>query len=118
FEKEALPGGKMHQIQQDGYTFDLGPTLVMMPEIYREVFEYAGRDPDEYIPMKRLDPMYSAFFEEGAERIDVSSDLVQLMQTIEAISPADAEGFLAYLADVYKRFRIAKDDFIERPFRN
>src|SRR5699024_10246931 len=24
----------------------------------------------------------------------------------------------AYLADVYKRFRIAKDDFIERPFRN
>lgn len=117
YEKEDKPGGKMHQIKQDGFQFDLGPTLVMMPEIYREVFEYAGRDPDEYIPMQRLDPMYSAYFQNGKEKIDVSSDLVQLMQTIEELNPEDATGFLAYLSDVYKRFRIAKDDFIQKPFR-
>ena len=62
YEKEAIPGGKMHQIKKDGYTFDLGPSIVMMPQIYREVFELAGRNPDDYIPMKRLDPMYTAFF--------------------------------------------------------
>ena len=48
-EKESIPGGKMHQIKADGHTFDVGPTLVMMPDIYREVFELAGRDPDQYI---------------------------------------------------------------------
>ena len=38
FEKEALPGGKMNKIEKDGYQFDLGPSIVMMPEIYRELY--------------------------------------------------------------------------------
>ncbi len=45
FEKEALPGGKMHRVEKDGFKFDLGPTIVMMPELYREIFELCGRDP-------------------------------------------------------------------------
>ena len=27
FEKESMVGGKMHQIQGNGFTFDLGPTM-------------------------------------------------------------------------------------------
>lgn len=34
YEKEDRIGGKMNQIKKDGYTFDLGPSIVMMPEIY------------------------------------------------------------------------------------
>ena len=33
YEKNAIPGGKMHQIIKDGYTYDVGPTLVMMPDV-------------------------------------------------------------------------------------
>ncbi|GAK01888.1 phytoene dehydrogenase [Geomicrobium sp. JCM 19037] len=44
YEKESTPGGKMNVIKQDGYQFDLGPSIVMMPELYREVFELAGKD--------------------------------------------------------------------------
>lgn len=62
YEKESMPGGKMHQITKDGFTFDLGPSIVMMPELYREVFELTGRNPDDYIPMERIDPMYNVFF--------------------------------------------------------
>lgn len=62
YEQEALPGGKMHQIKAQGHTFDAGPTLVMMPSVFREVFELAGRDPDDYIPMQKLDPMYEVWF--------------------------------------------------------
>jgi phytoene desaturase len=116
YEKEALPGGKMNQIKKDGFTFDVGPSIVMMPEIYNEVFEVAGRDPKDYIPMTRLDPMYSAYFED--ERIDVSNDLVKLIDHLEGISDEDAVGFLAYLKDIYERFIIAKKYFIQRPFRN
>ena len=38
YEKELLPGGKMHQIKDRGFTFDVGPTIVMMPEVYRSWF--------------------------------------------------------------------------------
>lgn len=118
FEKEAVPGGKMNKIEKDGYQFDLGPSIVMMPELYREVFELAGRNPDDYIPMKRLDPMYSAFFNHAKERFDVSSDLVHMIEEIEKISEEDSQGFLAYLDDIYKRFIVAKNHFLQRPFRN
>lgn len=118
FEKEKQPGGKMHRIEKDGFTFDLGPTIVMMPDLYKEVFELAGRNPDDYIPMERVDPMYSAFFgEEKEEKFEVSSDLVTLMKSIEEISNEDAEGFLKYLEDIYSRFNVAKDHFLQRPFR-
>lgn len=118
YEKESMPGGKMHVIEQDGFRFDLGPTIVMMPELYKEVFEYAGKNPDDYIPMQRLDPMYRSYFNKGTEQIDISSDLVQLMKTLDDISPEDTAGFLRYLSSIYDRYEVARDHFIQRPFRN
>lgn len=117
YEKESLPGGKMHQIEKDGFFFDVGPTIVMMPELYREVFELAGRNPDDYIPMQKLNPMFSGYFNNGREKIDISNDLVELMQLFEMSSEKDAEGFLRYISDLYNRFNIAKNHFLQRPFR-
>ena len=118
YEKERLPGGKMNVIEKDCFKFDLGPTIVMMPDLYREIFEYAGKDPDDYIPMKRLDPMYRSYFHRGTESIDISSDLVQLMKTLEEISLEDAAGFLRYLSSIYDRYSVARDYFLQRSFRN
>lgn len=119
YEKESMPGGKMHQIKKDGFTFDLGPSIVMMPALYREIFELAGRNPDDYIPMERIDPMYNVFFGNASEdRYQISSDLIQLIDEIEAISDKDAAGFMTYLNKIYQRFQIAKDHFIQRPFRH
>lgn len=109
YEKEALPGGKMNRIDMDGYQFDLGPSIVMMPELYREVFELTGRDPDDYIPMQKIDPMYSTYFGAKAEeKYDISSDLVELMKTLENISEEDSKGFLNYLQEIYQRYLVAK----------
>ncbi|MCI5774957.1 MAG: phytoene desaturase family protein [Aerococcus sp.] len=116
YEKLDRPGGKMHQIKEQGFTFDVGPTIVMMPEIYREVFEFAGVDPDDYIPMKQVDPMIQLYFAND-EPLTLTNDLVDLMHTLEHISPDDAEGYLAFLADIYKRYRIARDEFLTRSFR-
>lgn len=117
YEKEAMAGGKMHRIESQGYKFDLGPTIVMMPELYREVFELCGRNPDEYIPMERLDPMYRVHYNDSSPPIDVTSDLVAMAKTIENISEEDMEGFLQYLHEIYKRFMVAKQDILQRPFR-
>lgn len=119
YEKEAMPGGKMHRIEQDGYRFDLGPTIVMMPELYREIFELCGRNPDEYIPMEKLDPMYRVYFgDQPDEPYDISSDLTKLMKTLESFGDEDSQGFLDYLQEIYKRFVVAKEHFIQKPFRN
>ena len=118
FEKESMPGGKMHKIEQDGYQFDLGPTIVMMPELYREVFELCGRDPDDYIPMEQVDPMYRVYFNNEIDNpYDIYNDLTKLIKTIEKMNEDDVEGFMAYLQEIYKRFKVAKTDFLQKPFR-
>lgn len=116
YEKDRQVGGKMNQIKTAGFTFDLGPTIVMMPEIYREVFEFFGKDPDDYIPMKKVDPMLKLYFNKE-EPIEFSNDLIELTKTLENISPEDTQGYFAFLADIYQRYTIAKEAFITKSFR-
>lgn len=117
YEKDSQVGGKMNQIKKDGFTFDVGPTIVMMPDIYQEVFEFCGKNPDDYIPMEKIDPMLKLYFTDD-DPLLFSSDLVELTKTLEGISEEDAQGYFAFLADIYKRYIIAKDAFIMRSFRS
>ncbi|MBV7391932.1 phytoene desaturase [Enterococcus sp. ALS3] len=117
FEKDSQPGGKMNQIKKDGFTFDVGPTIVMMPDIYQEVFTFAGVNPDDYIPMEKVEPMLKLYFSQE-EPLTLSNDLVELTKTLESISEEDAQGYFAFLADIYKRYIIAKDAFINKSFRS
>jgi phytoene desaturase len=59
YEKNHQVGGRLHRLDTQGFKFDMGPTIVMMPEIYREIFEYSGVNPDDYIPMTLLRHSYS-----------------------------------------------------------
>ena len=118
YEKESTPGGKMNQIEMDGYTFDLGPTIVMMPQLYKELFEFCNRNPDDYIPMVRLDPMYTVYFKDHpTPPVPVSNDLVQWRETLESISEKDAAGFFSYLNDLNEGFNVAWDAILQKPFR-
>lgn len=117
YEKNDKIGGKMYQIKEEGYQFDVGPTIVMTPEIYNEVFELAGRDPKDYIPMKRLDPMMAVSYKDGT-KFTMSNDLVELFQTLESISEKDAAGFLKYLSSIYSRYLVAKNKILNRSYRN
>ena len=119
YEKNQTPGGKMSQIQAQGYTFDVGPTIVMMPDLYRQPFELAGKNPDDYFRLKRLEPMYDAYFKDSPyRRYTITSDLVELMKMNEGLGQETALGFLKYLSEMYGRYQVAVESFITRPFRH
>lgn len=117
YEKNDQPGGKMHRLTFDGHTFDVGPTLVMMPEIYKEIYVECGKNPDDYISLFPLDPMYEVYFSPDYRKYSISSDLTKLMALFEKKDEKEALGFLNYLSDIYKRYLIAKEHFITKPFR-
>ena len=43
FEKNSVIGGRMGRLRGSGFTFDTGPTLLLMTDVYRELFEFAAR---------------------------------------------------------------------------
>ncbi len=66
FEKNPWLGGKAAQLEEQGFRFDMGPTILIQPSVLRRVFLEAGRDLDDYIKMVRLDPQWRCFFDNGS----------------------------------------------------
>lgn len=116
YEKRDTVGGKMNQIKAKGFTFDLGPTIVMMHDIYKENLAYTGVNPDDYIKLNQLDPMYQVTFSDG-ETLIAHNDLPRLIEDLEKRSYKTASDYLDYLNHTYKKYIIAKDYFIEKSFR-
>lgn len=116
YEKNGQVGGRMYQFSDQGFSFDVGPTIVMMPELYKEVFEFSGVDASKYLDMKLLDPMNRVYFSDGSF-FDISSDLTKLIKQLETFGEEDAKGYMAYLSDVYERYLRAKKHFLNRSYR-
>jgi phytoene desaturase len=65
FEANDFPGGKITEHRENGYRFDMGPSVLTMPHYLDELFEIAGEDPRQYFNYERLDPVFKYFFEDG-----------------------------------------------------
>jgi phytoene desaturase len=114
-EKNERIGGKINQIKKDGFTFDMGPTIVMMPQLYDEVFKYVGRNPEDYYTKTQLNPIYNVYFSKE-DKVEVNTDLVHLTKFLEGMSEHEASGYFNYLNDIYRRYIIAKEHFLEKTF--
>ena len=86
----------MSRIRGDGFTFDVGPTIVMMPALYREAFEACGRDADDYIPMEKVEPLMDVSFGPN-ERLRLSNDLSSITETVEGVGERDRAGLFRLL---------------------
>ncbi|MGT2910884.1 phytoene desaturase family protein [Streptococcus cameli] len=117
YEKNNKPGGKMYQIEEEGFRFDVGPTIVMMKDIYEAVFSFCGRKLSDYIDYQQVEPMLTLHFDKD-QAFPLSGNFPALIQQLESISEEEAQGYMAFLADIYKRYLIAKEHFITKSFRS
>ncbi len=77
FEKNPWLGGKAAVLQEQGFRFDMGPTILIQPSVLRRVFLEAGRDLDDYLQMVRLDPQWRCFFDNGSV-LDLKHDIGEM----------------------------------------
>ena len=92
FEKNSWLGGKAAQLKEDGFRFDMGPTILIQPSVLRKIFAEAGRDLDDYLPMVRLDPQWRCFFENGST-IDLLDDESQMAADLDGRWPGMGAGY-------------------------
>ena len=86
FEKNAWLGGKAAQLREQGFRFDMGPTILIQPSVLRKIFAEAGRRLEDYVPMVRLDPQWRCFFDDGAT-IDLLDDEATMSAGLETRFP-------------------------------
>ena len=116
-EKQNNVGGKVNQLNEDGHKFDLTASVLINPNIYKELFTYANKDYSKYIDMIRLDPLYRVNFYDGTS-CDFYSDDNKNIEILESIEKYSSIGYLKYLSSSYEKYKILSTKFLEKPMIN
>jgi phytoene desaturase len=115
FEKGTLPGGRTGKLEQDGFRFDTGPTLFLMPEVFADTYAELGERMEDHLDLVRLDPTYRVRFNDGSS-LDLTSDLHAMQSRLERIEPGAFESFLKFMAEGGRNYRLSLAHFVGRNF--
>jgi len=102
FEKQDVIGGRNAELRLGEYSFDLGPTFLMMKFLLDELFVEGGRRSCDYLQFHRLDPMYSLNFPD--KTMLARSDPDAMKAEIEKHFPGESAGFDRFLKRESLRF--------------
>jgi phytoene desaturase len=97
FEQRDKPGGRAYVYEDQGFTFDAGPTVITDPDCLRELFALTGRSLEDYVELMPVMPFYRLCWEDGYT-FDYSNDPELNAKQIAQKSPADVEGYRRFLA--------------------
>ncbi len=97
-EKNALVGGHAYQLKKNGYTFDMGPSLITAPDIIQAVFRAAGRDMHDHLDLIKLDPYYRIYFHDGTY-LDYSGHAEAMKAQMARFNPRDAANYDRFMRD-------------------
>jgi phytoene desaturase len=91
FEKNSWVGGKAAVLQEQGFRFDMGPTILTVPTVLRRIFEEAGRRLDDELDLVRLDPQWRCFFADGSV-MDLEENVSAMAGKLDRFAPGRRAG--------------------------
>lgn len=116
-EKNAMVGGRANELRLGPYRFDTGPSLLLMPDVYRELFASVGRRIDDYVELTAVEPNYRIHLPGGVS-FEATRDLARLARQVDAIEPGAGGRVQAFLDDAGYKYRVAREQFVGRNFRH
>ena len=90
-ERNAHLGGKMNVLEERGYTFDMGPTILTLPQVLRGIIRRSGRRVEDYVNLINLVPQWRCHYEDKTV-IDLLGDLEAMTSSLDAQFPQAKPG--------------------------
>jgi phytoene desaturase len=115
YEKNSSPGGRCGQIVRDGHRFDLGATMMLMPDTYREVFSSLGLKLEETLEVKQLDDLYTVYFDDGSN-IAFTTDEKRMEEQLEKFEKGSFNKEREYVKTGFKLYKLSFEKLIGRNF--
>ena len=114
FEKNPKIGGKVNEAVLDGYRFDTGASLLTMPFVIDELFDFAGFKRTDYLDFVSIDPICRYFFSDGS-MMDASADKAKMKAAIQQLSPDDVEAYERFLKYAERIHTLTSEIFMFTP---
>ena len=110
FDKNPWLGGKAAQLNEAGFRFDMGPTILTVPHVLERVFNEAGRRMSDYLDLVRLDPQWRCFFADGTT-LDLTGDVSAMSETLATYAPGSEHGYRDFIAMSAKLHEVSEKFF-------
>lgn len=105
YEKNDKVGGKLNIHKAEGFSFDLGPSILTLPHIFERTFACSGKRMADYVTIEPVTPHWRNFFEDGTT-FDLHPDPAVMAQELAKLGPnltAPYAAFMAYARGLYDR---------------
>lgn len=116
---EDQVGGRLNEMTKSGdgdnsgFRFDTGPSLLLLPDTYRETFEDVGYSSDDFFEMRRVSPTtYKVYFSDGDE-VEICDDEAEMREQMDRLEPRGFEKYQAYLNRAQLNLEVGLPNFIE-----
>lgn len=116
FEHNPWPGGKAAVWEQGGFRFDMGPTILTLPSVFRRIFAEAGLALEDRLPLVELDPQWRCFFDDGSQ-LDLVADADKMASSLKQYSRFGQDGpaYQRFLAESKVLHDISSEFFFWKP---
>jgi len=113
-EKNETIGGRARQFEQNGFTFDMGPSWYWMPDVFEQFYNKFGYTTSDFYELKRLDPSYTVFWEDKTETpIPANED--ELFAWFESEEPGSSEQLKKFLSEAKYKYDVGMNDLVFKP---
>jgi phytoene desaturase len=113
FEKNEWLGGKAAQLEQDGFRFDMGPTILTVPRVLERIFTEAGVRMEDRLDLRRIDPQWRCFFEDGSV-LDLKQDVSEMGEVLKTYAPGTEKGYADFIGLSEKLHEVSEKFFFWR----
>jgi phytoene desaturase len=107
FEKLPVCGGRNNLREDAGFKFDMGPSFVLMPDFFKEVFSSCGENISDYLDLRILDTSYKIFYPDG-EQFTVYRDSERTKEEAERLEKGGARGFDGFVRETTRLYDVVR----------
>jgi phytoene desaturase len=116
-EKLDSLGGRARHWKSGGYTFDLGPSWYLMPEVFERYFSLFGKERKDYFNLLPLDPYYKVFFGND-ETASLSPRKEENIALFESFESGGGEALSRYMEQATYKYEVAMKEFLYKDYKH
>jgi phytoene desaturase (3,4-didehydrolycopene-forming) len=122
YEKNTFSGGRCSLLRTDGFRFDQGPSLLLMPQVFERAFSDLGEKMTDHIDLIKCDPNYVIHFgsqsNNAVDKITLQTDLTKLKKEMESIEEGSFEMLLKFLQEGHVHYSTSITEVLDKVFLN
>lgn len=108
------PGGRGSSVMQDGHRFDLGPTIITVPQVYESLWAACGRDFHKDVDLRPMDPFYEVRWQDGST-FTARQNTDAMLAEVARLSPRDVKGYKRFLKDSEACYKVGFEGMVAKP---